>query len=164
MKLCFLDVDGVCNDHSKIPGSVYCGIKRSCMVQLNRVVAETDCKIVLTSSWRYMILGEQMTIKGFEYMLATHGLITRENESLIIGCTRKDIQPHLCDRGQQVLDWLHEKMIDCKRAAWAVVDDMPELVQLGKHQWRFVATDGTVGLTVAEADRLIAILNGKESR
>lgn len=159
MKLCFLDIDGVLSDHSKLPGSVYCGIDELCMTSLNRVVAETDCKLVITSSWRYMILGEQMTIKGFEYMLATHGLILRENESLVVGYTRKDISPNNTDRGQQIIDWLYEKLIDSKRAAWAVVDDMPELVQLGHHQWRLVATDGKVGMTAADADTLIRILN-----
>ena len=67
----FFDIDGVLNDHSKLEGSPYCGINPKCMDRLNFVIEKTNCKLILTSAWRYMINNHAMTLTGFEYMLYT---------------------------------------------------------------------------------------------
>ena len=70
----FLDIDGVLNGHEWDDEAKSCNIRRECVARLNRVVASTGCKIVISSAWRYMIHCQQMSLTGFWYMLRTHGL------------------------------------------------------------------------------------------
>lgn len=150
----FLDLDGVANDHSKHTGSNFCGIRADCMARLNRIIKETGCKLVISSAWRYMVLGEQMTLKGFAYLLQTHGLLGTSD--VLLGHTASDEE--IPERVNQILSWLfwNNRMGD----SWAVLDDLP--IDFGTHHHRFVQTDGKAGLTDADADRVIAIL-GKEN-
>ena len=156
IKLLFLDIDGVLNGHEKLPGSVYCGIRPDQMAQLNRIIAETGCRLVISSAWRYMVLGGQMTEKGFQHLLQTHGLVCPEGEQVVVGTTVADEE--IDDRGAQILScvagWPSRLM------GWAVVDDDPMGMVLGHHEWRLVRTRGDVGLTAEGADRAIEILNG----
>lgn len=155
MRLLFLDIDGVLNGHQKvIPGSLYCGIRRDCVERLNRIIESTDCQLVISSAWRYMILGGAMTLKGFEYFLLTHGVDCHER---VHGHTVSD---ELYDRREhQILHYLAQFP---ERPAWCVLDDDPMGMSFGANQWRLVRTDGTKGLTTEDADRLIAILKWGE--
>jgi len=74
MKVIFLDIDGVLNGHEFCEHAKSCGINPECVCELNRIIAATDAKIVLSSAWRYMVHGGALTLKGFEYMLRTHGV------------------------------------------------------------------------------------------
>lgn len=156
LRVLFLDIDGVLNRHEKHPGSVYCGIRADCMAELNRVIHETGCSLVISSAWRYQILLGAMTHRGFENMLCTHGLVCREGT--VVGATRKDVSPECADRGQQIREWLMgHSAVKC----WAVVDDCPKGMPMcfGKaNQWRLVKTCGDIGLIDAGADCLIEIL------
>lgn len=156
MKLLFLDIDGVLNGRQKHEGSPYCGIEPANMRHLNAVLAATGAKIILTSAWRYQILGGATTLRGFEYMLYTHGLVPTERGSesdpRIVGHTVGDLA--LPDRVEQVREYLGWYEDDI---AWACVDDLP--LEFGRDGWRFVRTDGRRGLTGEEAEALVAILN-----
>lgn len=154
MKLLFLDIDGVLNGHEKNEAEV-CGIKPECASQLNRIIEQTDCKLVISSAWRYLIHSGVMNTVGFERMLNTHGVRVYKR---IAGVTRPDA--NLSDkheRGKQIRDWVngtHRSEIE----RYAVVDDDDELgIPEAGHP--FVKTDGKVGLTEADADRLIALLS-----
>lgn len=53
MKVLFLDIDGVCNSvytWQKFDG--FQGIDPEMAARVRRIVAETDCKVVLSSTWR----------------------------------------------------------------------------------------------------------------
>lgn len=161
MRILFLDIDGVLNGHEKLPGSIYCGIRPDCMAELNRVIAATGCVLVITSAWRYQILLNAMTRRGFEYMLASHGLILPANgDALIVGNTREDESPPNCDRGEQILEWLEvtEGVKSFGVGSWAVVDDDPMKMRLGEHAWRLVKTLPERGLQPCNADHLIEIM------
>lgn len=168
-KVLFLDVDGALNGHEKHPGSVYCGIRPDCMAELNRVIAATGCKLVISSAWRYYVIGPGesrcMSIVGFQQMLATHGLVFAHGERLVIGCTDRDMGPWegeagLVQRGDQICRW-HDRMASrLEISAWAVVDDLA--VKLGEaNQHRLVQTDGAKGLTADDADKLITLLGAR---
>jgi hypothetical protein len=156
MKVLFLDIDGVLNGHDWDDEAKSCNIRRECVKHLNRVVSETGCRIVVSSSWRYMVHGGQMTLTGFWYMLRTHGL-TGHGSQVIIDVTRKDDEPvnpdDLFERGRQVGEWLSEHQ---GIEAFVAVDD--EDLGFSEYDIQAVITDGAVGLTDADADRLIAML------
>lgn len=74
MKLLFLDIDGVLNDHTRM-ASGYCTIHTDKGDLLNQILdAHPDVQIVISSAWRYLVTGGHMTVKGFENMLLTYGL------------------------------------------------------------------------------------------
>jgi hypothetical protein len=165
-KFIFLDVDGVLNDHTKHPNG-YCGIRPECMYHLNRIVAETEARLVISSAWRYM-LNSAMSVDGFRYMLMTYGL----DESVhISGKTAIDeLCPH---RGEQISLWVADyTKFTGDYPPYVVIDDgsdepprHPETMTLSESlalcqagQW--VKTTSNIGLTDADADRAIAILNG----
>ncbi len=164
MKVLFLDIDGVLNAHEWDDEAKSCHIRRECVKHLNRVIVATNCKIVLSSAWRYIVLGGSMTWTGFEYMLRTHGLIGEADRRVIVGHTRAD-DPSVIDpanlppdeRARQIKDWLAwRNEYSPVVSAFAAVDDLD--LGFAAHGIPFVQTDGTRGLTGADAERLIDLL------
>ncbi len=162
-KILFLDVDGVLNDHAFDIDAQSCTIDQSCVAALNRVLKVTSCDIVISSAWRYMILGGAMSAKGFEYLLRTHGVHCVDK---VVGYTRPDAKIYKpgdvidqAERGKEILDWLNVfdwfnmRQVPGHPVAFVVVDDK----QLGFERMPFVQTDGLVGLTEADADKIIAL-------
>lgn len=148
----FLDVDGVLNGHQFLVEAKSCKIDPECVRRLNRLLRETDARIVLSSAWRYMVHGHAMTLGGFQYLLRTHGMIGSLNgcDNLIIDLTCRD--EDLADRPDQIRAWLESHPSADRR--YVVLDD-------GDFVWRDMAvvrTDGSVGLTDADVDRAIALL------
>lgn len=171
MKVLFLDIDGALNGHEYDDEAKSCSIRRECVKRLNRVVRETGCKIVLSSAWRYMVHGGAMTLSGFEYMLRTHGLTG--GSRVIVGLTRKDdetVDPldlKADERARQIRDWLEWWADDAQARAAAGLDAVSAFAAVDDEDHGFsdhgipaVLTDGKVGLTDADADRLIVVLNG----
>lgn len=138
MKTLFLDIDGVLNNHQAYANG-YCGIDQHCMSNLNYVINQTNCVLVISSAWRYMI-PEAMNLLGFEYMLKTHGCLGK-----VVGATIRDEDTPT--RENQILAYA-QHLVDY----WAVVDDLPLQII------NFVRTDGRLGLQRHEAERLIKIL------
>lgn len=154
MKVIFLDIDGVLNDHWWDDNAQSTTIKDYCIKNLNRIIRKTDAKIVLSSAWRYMILNGAITFKGFEYLLRTHGLLS---SAQIIGTTISDEETIGYDqqdksqfvRPEQIKDFLskHPEIEN-----YVILDDMS--LGLENH----IKTDGQVGLTEEKADLAIKIL------
>jgi hypothetical protein len=162
MKLIFLDIDGVLNGHEWDDDAQSCTISRECIRQLNRILKATQARIVLSSAWRYMILGEDMTCRGFQYLLRTHGacgvriIDTTRRERLL---PSPDSPPDMMrvhpdeNRGDIIAEWLaaHDPP-----EAYVVLDDDDDQIS-SQHQ--AVITDSDIGLTETDADRAIQILN-----
>lgn len=160
--LIMLDCDGVLNAHAAYPNG-YCGTEWRCVEHLNRILSEVPvARIVVSSAWRYLILNGYMTDRGFENMMLTHGLDCRGR---IIGHTCSD--ETFATRGAQIRNFLnacdirtrHVILDDGGQNPDGTFDDMG----IGRFNLKVVWTDGKVGLTEADADRAIAILNGKAS-
>lgn len=147
-RVMFLDIDGVCNQHYYCDTAKSSGFIQRCVTNLN-IILDTcpDVKIVSCSAWRYMILKNAMTLKGFEYLLRSH-LIHCVNR--VIGCTCSDEK--LEKREDQILDWVNHWKVE----NWIVIDDL-ELPGLEKYHIR---TDRNVGLTHAQAIKAIELLEG----
>lgn len=162
MKLIFLDIDGVLNGHNKLPGSVYCGICLLRAGRFNRILtAVPDAKIVVSSSWRYMILRGDMTIKGFEMLLLLCG-VNCEGRVIAHTCPDGEIQDEpdhgdaeswrragLAMRQGQIMRVIEE----LKPERFIVLDDLP------LHGVpNLIRTDETAGLTDSEVERAIRML------
>lgn len=168
MKILFLDIDGVLNGHEWDDEAQSCNIRRECVAHLNRVVRETGCRIVLSSAWRYIVHGGDMTLRGFGYMLRTHGMVTEVGAMrLIVGLTRKDdesVDPTDLKEGERAVqckEWLSTAvgMVGVEPSAFAAVDDEEQGFSL--HGIPAVITDGKRGMTAEDADRLIELLGRK---
>lgn len=171
MKLIFLDIDGVLNGHDKHrhPNG-YCGIDPACVYRLNRIVAETGAYLVISSAWRYL-LGPKggMSPVGFKSMLMTYGL---DRSVEVVG--RTPLDERISDRGPQVGHYLAGPAVNGRLDSYVILDDgsddpphppatKPLTESLIEHHERgvIVFTDGTVGLTDADADRAIRVLNAR---
>lgn len=159
--LLFLDIDGVLNTpESYAPGRAL--IEPACARQLQRVIDATGARLVLSSAWRYQILRGAVTLQGFQHLLRSHGI-----RAHVLGTTGRDARDTQQEydgrtgpqeRARQIRSWL----ADCPEAPlprWAVVDDAK--LSLADPELPIVETDGGVGLTPADADRLITLLRRK---
>lgn len=159
MNLLFLDIDGVLNDHTRTQ-SGYCGIQADKALILNRILHfNPGLQIVISSAWRYLIINGQMTLKGFEYLLLSHGV---KCYGLLHGHTVADEKIPHCNEGNpsdwdveewnraglwwrsaQILAYVEEHKPD----KWVVLDDLeldvPHLVRTdgkkGIEEWCAVA-------------------------
>lgn len=165
-KYLFLDIDGVLNAH-EFDREVLCGqIHRDKVYLLNGVLRDTGAKVVLSSAWRYIVHRGEATVAGLDWLLRSHGMLAGR----LVGVTRpdtmergktysgdpKDWCPVANERGLQIRDWFVQHQI--APARYAVVDDLDLGIIAAGHP--FVQTEGTVGLTAADAAELIDILNG----
>jgi len=150
MKILFLDIDGVLNNHTHMENG-YCGIDRDKVRLLNKILDETECQIVITSAWRYMFLSRSMNIRGLENLFLTHGV---KIHNRIFTTTISDEE--IPTRGLQIQNILD--LFKKTKYTYVVVDDMDLDITNNGHP--FVKIDGKVGLTEKEAGEIIHVLNG----
>lgn len=164
MKVLFLDVDGVLNGHNRYPNG-YCGLDRLHLGLLDRIVAETGCRIVLVSAWRYILLGGDMTLKGFGYLMLTHGA-AKETADALTGYLSEDGSINdLHDRGKLASEWLDMagELLGVTRAVALDDGSWPDGFDLGYEVMGIpsVRPRGGLGMSAADADLVIAILNAQ---
>lgn len=146
----FLDIDGVLNGHEYVKKANSNGIKPSCVAVLNDVIEATDCNIVISSAWRYMVLMGEMTLKAFEYLLRSHGVYA---ENRIIGTTDQDGESlQLLERYKQIKKYVE----DYGLVNYAVVDDL----DISYPGFPFHQTNGFAGLEHSDGVALIKLLRG----
>lgn len=155
----FIDIDGVLNDHRRMANG-YARIDEDKATRLSKVLDELDADIVVHSAWRYLVLKESMTVRGFGDLLQSHGLSLYRPGSLhdmrILGVTRMDRgEGSTCDRSDQIREYAKEHGIK----VYVAIDDLP----LSLHKRRFVKTEGTVGLTDAKAEEIIRKIRSQEA-
>ena len=159
MKVLFLDIDGVLNNHKINPESGCCGIDRRPMKQLNRILIRTECCLVISSAWRYMIHNEAMTVTGFFHMLRILGMRGDHNPILDI-IEKDDLQDTSTgQRAKQIQKFLQRKntFID----QYCIVDDCD--FGFTENKLNFVKTNPKTGLIWVEAKKIIGVLNNATS-
>lgn len=159
MRLLFLDIDGVLNDHTAYANG-YCKIREDLVEHLNAILlACPDVQIVLSSAWRYTV----NTVSAIETLLAVHGCNCSRR---IHGMTEPDEVTHcgpMPDFGDREA-WtriglklratqIQRYVFDHAPHRWVVIDDLPL-----KLDECLVQTDPKVGLTRAQAMRAVEIL------
>ena len=113
------------------------------VILIDRVCEQTDTDIVISSAWRCL-----MPIMALEYVLRCTGL----RHPRILGVT-----PDIGDfrRGAEVKAYLESQTL-ISVVKYAIVDDNDGF--LDEQRPYFVKTDGKLGVTPKDADRLIEIL------
>ena len=155
-RILFLDIDGVLVTARTLKerrGRDHVA-DDACVRELNRVIAETGARLVLSSSWRFCGLREMNRILNLwgvaEPLLDMTPDLTRQAgaEGLYAGVPR----------GREIQAWLDDNP---RAVRFAVVDDDADMEHLVD---RLVRTNFKLGLTSEAADRLIAMLReGAES-
>jgi hypothetical protein len=153
----FLDFDGVLNStayfrkRGEAPEGMpwtHHDIDPEAVARLNRVVRETGCVIVVSSTWR--LIHSLADLRGI--------LNARGFEGKIVGrTTRLEEWGRQVYRADEIKEWLASRNEHGHAPkAFAIVDDDYDAgVGLATH---FAQTNVEIGLTDADADRLIAIL------
>ena len=136
MKILFLDIDGVLLIHNSY------NIPEKKMYLLEKIVKETNCKIVIHSSMRE---------EGIE-LLRKHGFKYVDN---IIG-----VVPFLgIIKGKQILHYLKENNV----SNYVVVDDEHKHICSPKHNYisksNFVYVDRNIGLSKENTEEIIKKMN-----
>lgn len=150
MKILFLDVDGVLNSHKT--GGRY-ALKRACLKRLEKIVKETGCDIVLSSTWRK----DAYALKRLRRVLKYRNIFI------------KDITPDFSDvhhlvRGDEIHEWMVRHLT---RAEWgtikiAILDDDSDMLDFQLKD--FFQTDGEYGMTDTIAYRVIYHLNNGDEK
>lgn len=147
MKVLFLDIDGVCNSAEyaerrfmKTGKGGLLGIDKSLAEKVRRIIKETNCEVVLSSTWRL-------------YDKARHD-VRRDV------CGFMDVTPNFqagkqngrTERGYEVQDWL-DRHPDVE--VYAILDDDSDFLE-GQHLFK---TTFKLGLTDEIAAQVISHLN-----
>ena len=175
MKVLFLDIDGVLNSENWFAYRIYCvknnmfnilmnfvdtddrNIKHKltmlddrAIANLNRIIEETGCKVVLSSSWRSSIESENiftqnlLKLKGFKYEF--YGVTPR------LWFSDFSIR-----RGEEIKFWLDKESEKHEIESFAILDDDSDM--LPEQMNNFIHVDGQVGLTDRDVLTAIEILN-----
>lgn len=161
----FLDVDGVLNhqrlyDARKASGQPWPlasdWIDRECVARVQRLCASANACLVISSSWRTYASIPGASVghwHGVTEVLWTCGLIAD-----VVGATIDHRTPEMVAAYQHAPRWPEiREWLDAHPGVdrWVVVDDceMP-----GIDPARFVRTDIAMGLTDADVERAVAIL------
>lgn len=165
MKIIFLDCDGVLNcsqtfqrrysawieaGNTVIKGEEFAWplghLDETLIFNLNTIVEQTGCKIVVSSSWRlsaeFVHFGEWLVHRGFKY---PDSIIDKTpNLPVVDNC-----------RGEEIKAWLdkHPEVTEYAILDDDVVDIMPV------HPHNLIGTNGNEGLTEKRAQAAIALLN-----
>ena len=133
MKVLFLDVDGVLNTHR----GGYLSLNKKRIKLLQMVVDKTDCKIVLSSTWRKSDYAMRKLKRHLGY---------RKMEIYSMTIVLNIL------RGYEIDEWLSKNRVE----KYAIVDENDEMLKY--QQPYFVLTNPNVGLTIHDVDKLIKIL------
>lgn len=148
MKVLFLDIDGVCNSRAYLyrlraknkKATLWYGIDPEAAKLVRRIVKETGCKVVLSSTWRMYEDGKAQVRRDVCYFIDC-------TKDLQAGAKRGFVQ-----RGEEVNEWLsrHPSV-----QQYAILDDDSDFLP---SQWLF-KTSFNDGLTEDIAEAVINHLN-----
>jgi len=121
------------------------------IANLNRIVEETGCKIVLSSSWRCLwnpkendkIL-EALKLKGFKYDF--YGLTPR--------IPQKDFGQ---ERGIEIQSWIDKELENNEIESFVILDDDNDM--LPEQMNNFILVNNQYGLSDIDVFKAIEILN-----
>jgi hypothetical protein len=143
MKILFLDIDGVLNTYKENYKPVDY-LDKNKIALLKRIIDETKCKIVISSSWRF----DKTLMESF-YTQLEECNIKKDN---FIGHT-----PHLENyyakkyRSDEILDWLTQNTVE----KFAVLDWRPLEYSRGTGTWWGAFSLGALpGWKFLNSDRL----------
>lgn len=136
MKILFLDIDGVVNcSKTKQRHRCFMGIDPVMAFRVGKIVLETDCKIVLSSSWKHF----------------KDGVAEVEKQVHKIYDTTIDLPDK--ERGYEIKEWLDRNDVE----RYAILDDDSDM--LPEQKDNFFKTDWDIGITDEIMNKVIKHLN-----
>ena len=169
MKVVFLDIDGVLNNSSTYSNDapwrhedgerLRVPVDPTCMTRLNRLLAETGAKVVISSSWRLFARYEDLGPALARYGLV--GDVIGETPDLVndpawleAWRTREGAPFHYerIERGMEIAEWLkaHPEVTE-----FVILDDCSDMAEL--RPW-LVLTDPVTGLDDPDVERALWLL------
>lgn len=148
MKILFLDIDGVCNcqdTFTKDPNAHF-PIDKYMAFMVGKIQLDTDCKVVLSSSWRH----HQESVKFINDRVVNLLDITGDEG---YDNTRQDGAAN-CQRGREIKVWLDAHPEVTK---YAILDDDSDM--LPEQLPNFFKTSWLTGLTEEIMNKVINHLN-----
>jgi len=141
----FLDIDGVMNT-SAFALANHSGLifRTESVISLNRILTESGCRVVISSSWRReprINLGAIFETQGVAKFRAC-----------LAGITPDLSNEECCNRGDEIEAWLSKERFTGRLA---ILDDDPIM---GPFDLWHCRTDESKGLTTEVANRVIAML------
>lgn len=163
MKIIFLDIDGVLVNRKSLMHRPrphpHSNADPDCVAALNRIISATGADIVVSSTWRIGCM-----LADLRGIINSHfGVVGSVIDKTRRMTTRKLFEGHpgmvevSAERGDEIDYWLrsdHRWPIE----SFVILDDDDDM---GIHKGRLVKTEFEVGLTMADAERAICMLNGR---
>lgn len=157
MKVLFVDFDGVCNCAECWRKGIrdskgLAALSPEHVERLNRIVKETNCFIVISSTWRRFHTNNQN--KDF---LIEAGFMFPEK---ILGCTPKE---GFSTRGEEIQEWMdcwHNNLDHEKVDKFIILDDLP-IWEFESVQDHLIQTTWENGLLDNHVEECISKLNGE---
>ena len=177
MKVLFLDIDGVLNSQNWFGWRAYCiknkgenefsmdkhltddefilyklsMLDNRAIANLNRIIDETGCKVVLSSSWRCLWNPkendktlEALKLKGFKYDF--YGMTPR--------IPQKDFGQ---ERGIEIQAWIDKELEKNEIESYLILDDDNDM--LPEQMDNFILVNNQYGLSDIDVFKAIEILN-----
>lgn len=135
MRVIFLDIDGVLNSDKfyKSDSSKSDDLDRSAIEKLNQIIAQTNAKVVVSSTWRIMHTQDEI-----QMMLSRNGF-----QGEVIDTTDNLIKKGM-DRGDEIHQWIENHS---NIESFVVIDDF-NFPNFDKwFPWRFIQTDWKTGIS-----------------
>ena len=156
MKVLFVDFDGVLNSEGyRDDPDLYleAPIEPAKMPLLKRIKDATDCKIVLTTSWR-----EYWSYTG-EHTDRIGTFIDKIFSDFGMRVTGKTPERNFFRRDEEVDFWLRDHHFT-KVESYCILDDLDELFYDDIIKKHLIVTNAQTGITDDDVRRAIEILNG----
>lgn len=140
----FLDVDGVLNRYGKFPVN----LESDLLANLVRIVETTDCRIVLSSTWRLM----DRAMRDLKFAFDDLGLILDGVTPDLARTMENGIWAGK-ERGHEIQAWMDDHFTPDR---FCILDDNSDMAHLLP---KLIKTNSFEGLTDAITDRVIDALN-----
>ena len=155
MRVIFLDFDGVVNAHEWIHLRSGPKIMQRQARMLQIIIDKTGANLVVSSTWSSMILSGDMTKRGFERMLKTHGIRAEVLDALPVV---KQVSPNesAAHRSSLITGWLAA----CRDDAAGQPDRYIVIDDLAIRGHPLIRTNPAVGLEPRHVSQAIGLLVG----
>lgn len=159
-KYIFLDFDGVLNSGNNYNRLVLAGrpvkdcygtqFDTECVSRLGKILERTGAKIIVTSSWRYVLSMDELRAMWCE----------RKLPGTISGILPLDVllspDPYSPQRGAEIEEWFSRRGKKANECRYVILDDMPDFLP---HQIpHVVCTNPDKGISEEDVEKAVSLL------
>lgn len=147
MRILFLDIDGVLNSYQWYKGHKKYPLNPYCVSLLNKIIDETNAKVVISSAWRVSMTGTLKCLKRAGF----NGEVIGSTPFFMMDEWRDDKS-----RGAEINQWLSlNKGIEIEN--YIILDDRKDFTE--DQLSHTIIIDRNTGITEKDANTAIIMLN-----